>query len=107
LGATRWNGVLMAGTKGEAPNTGRPPQLASPLPLDFPSPFTVTLQALNGEELKASSDVGTWEEALAIMEKWFHTAPPASSVSILDGQGSLCYMALRGGAPFSQLAASL
>ncbi len=54
-----------------------------------------------------SSGVGTWEEALATMEKWFHSAPPASSVSILDGQGSLCYMAFRGGVPFSQLAASL
>lgn len=97
----------MASTSGEARDKGGRPQLAtSALAAGFTSPFSVRLRALDGEELTASLDVGTWEEALATMEEWFPSAPPGSSISIYDGQGSLCYMAFRGGAPFSQLAAS-
>ncbi len=106
LGATRWNGILMAGTKEEARDEDRRPQLTTgALPAGFTSPFTVKLRALDGQELQASPHLGSWEEALAVMEKWFHSAQPGSSVSIYDAQRSLCYMAFRGGVPFSQLAA--
>jgi len=106
LGATRWNGVVMAGTKEEARDEGRRPQLTTgALPAGFTSPFTVKLRTLDGQGFQTSPHVGPWEEALAIMQKRFHSAPPGSSASIYDAQGTLCYLAFRGRAPFSQLAA--